>query len=119
MLRRDRLAGAPRFLWTAADVAVLTGLLFLAELPYGPLVVGSPLLIAASGLFFQERLVWFTTLISLVAYAGLNLLQHDPLLMPHDPIIFAAVLAVLGFIVAYQVHRMRVLSRYYETRKLP
>jgi hypothetical protein len=35
----------------------------------------------------------------------------------HYPVIFALVLAVLGFMVAYQVFRVRVLSRFYESRR--
>jgi hypothetical protein len=37
----------------------------------------------------------------------------------HYPLIFAAVLAVLGFIMAYQIHRVRVLSRYFEQQRMP
>ena len=36
---------------------------------------------------------------------------------PHYSIIYAAVLAVLGFIVAYQVDRVRTLGRYFEQRR--
>ena len=38
---------------------------------------------------------------------------------PHYPVIFAAVLAAVGLIVGYQVNRLRVLSRYYESRRVP
>jgi hypothetical protein len=33
------------------------------------------------------------------------------------PIIFAAVLALIGFITGYQLHRLQVLSRYFEQQR--
>jgi hypothetical protein len=33
--------------------------------------------------------------------------------------LFSATLAVLGFVVAHQVYRLRALSRYYDHRRLP
>lgn len=119
LLHRETFTDVVRFAWSAADVLLLTTHLFLAEPPIGPVLVGYPLLIVASGLFFQVRLVWFTTIVSLVSYAGLLLLRDDQPGPAHYPIIFAAVLAVLGFVVAYQVYRVRVLSRFYESRRLP
>jgi serine/threonine-protein kinase len=83
----------------------------------GPLLVGYPLLIAASGLFSQVRLVWFTTAITLGAYLSLEGLRADPGPQPHYRYFFVAVLAILGFVVAFQVRRVRALARYYETRR--
>jgi eukaryotic-like serine/threonine-protein kinase len=118
-LHRDSLANGARFAWAAVDAALLTLALAIIEAPHGPLLIGYPLLVAASGLFFRVRLVWFMTFASLVGYAALVWLRPEEIGPPHHAIIFAAVLAVLGFIVAYQVHRVRVLSRYYEHRRLP
>jgi serine/threonine-protein kinase len=116
MLDRPALAAFTRFAWSAADVVLLTALLWLADPPRGPLLVGYPLLIAASGLFFQVPLVWFTTTMSLASYAALLVLHPQEARPPHYALIFAATLAVLGFIVAYQVYRVRALSRYFENR---
>jgi len=63
------------------------------------------------------RLVWFMTFMCLNSYAvlvSLLPLEREP---AHYPVIYAAVLAILGFIVAYQVYRVRVLGRYYENRR--
>ncbi len=46
-------------------------------------------------------------------------LRPEEVRLPHYPVIFAAVLVVLGVVVAYQVYRVRVLSRYYQHRRLP
>jgi hypothetical protein len=60
------------------------------------------------------------TFACLVSYAALTLWRTDPLEPPPQyPVIFAAVLAVMGFVVAYQVYRIRVLSRHFEHRQLP
>jgi serine/threonine-protein kinase len=83
-------------------------------------VVGYPLLVAASGLWFQVRLVWFTTLLAEVAY-GVLLLDAWARGVPdlHDqwPNIFMAALLVTGFVVAQQVKRLWALSFYYEHRE--
>lgn len=117
LLFRPGLAYAVRFTWAAADAALLTLMLSVNGPPVGPLVVGYPLLVAASGLFFRVRLVWFTTVAAMISYGFLvasGVEQTDP---PHYPLIFAAALAVVGFITAYQVERVRILSRYYEQRR--
>ena len=119
MLHREQIASVTRFAWAAADAMLLTTILYMADGPLGPLLIGYPLLVAASGLFFRVRLVWFMTCVCLVSYAGLMLLRGKEASPPHYPFIFAATLAVLGVVVAYQVYRMRVLSRFYEHRRLP
>ena len=120
-LNRDRFAEVTPFVWSGGDVVLLTILLLLSltDGAIGPLLIGYPLLVAASGLFFRVRLVWFTTCVSLLSYAVLIPYGHAELLRPHYPIVFGGALAVLGFIVAYQVQRVRVLSRYYESRRVP
>ena len=117
LLNLEQFANTVRFTWAAADVFLFTTLLAVAARPHGPLLIGYPMLVAASGLFFRVRLVWFTTLVSLIAYAALLRLRPEESTPRHYPVIFAAVLAVLGTVVAYQVYRLRVLSRYFESRR--
>lgn len=119
MLAREGFADVTRFAWSAADALLLTVLLYIVEDAQGPLLIGYPLLVAASGLFFRVRLVWFMTSVCVLSYALLTLFRPDKIDHPHYPVIFGAVLSVLGFIIAYQVHRVRALSRYYEHRRLP
>ena len=118
LLRRELLMDWARYSWAAADAVLLTVMLALVEGSRGPLLIGYPLLVAASGMWFRVRLVACMTCISIASYAVLIGLdsgrpaQHPP----HYCWIFGAVLALLGFIVAYQVYRVRVLSRYYKHR---
>ncbi len=120
LLRKSRWQSAVRFGWCAVDAALLTAVLAQNSVAPGPILVGYPLLITASGLFFRVRLVWFMTLACVVGYAILLGLRRQwfggmEIGGPpwQYPIIFAVGLAVLGTVVAYQVYRVRVLSRYY------
>ena len=55
----------------------------------------------------------------LISYAVLLIFHEKQRNPPHYPMIFIAVLGVLGVIVAYQVYRVRVLSRYFDRQQLP
>jgi serine/threonine-protein kinase len=116
LMNVERLTNVVRFLWAAGDVVWLTTLLVTAHGPRGSLLIGYPALVAASGLFFRVRLVAFTTLASLIGYAALLRLRPDDAGPAHYPVIFAALLGVVGFIVGYQVYRLRLLSRYFERK---
>ncbi len=118
MMETDRWGQASRFLWAAADVGLVTFLLATATGGVGPLLIAYALLVAASGLFFQVRLVVFTTAVCLLSYGALLFFQPLPRDYPHYGAIFAVLLALLGYVVAFQVHRVRVLSRYYNDSRL-
>ena len=100
-----------RYVWLASDAAFLTRLLLIAGHPVGPLVIVYPLLVASSGLFFEEGLVYFMTSVSLMSYAALIWLVPEEANPKHYCLSFAAVLLVIGFVTAHQVHRVRTLSR--------
>ena len=119
LLHSDRFADAVPFFWAAADAVLLTMLLAVTRGALGPLLIGYPLLVSAAGLFFRVRLVLFMTTACLLSYAALLFAHPEQMERPHYPMIFAAVLAVLGSIVAYQVYRVRILSRYYDRRQIP
>lgn len=106
-----------RFCWSAADVTLLTGLLVLADSPIGILLIGYPMLIVASGLFFYVRLVLFTTILSMLAFSVLVIKRPELVELWQYPVIYGMVLAILGMITAYQIFRVRVLSRYYQLRR--
>jgi hypothetical protein len=66
-------------------------------------------------------LVWLTTALSIAGYLILLVdahLRHLEAGAGHHQILYIVALAALGFVVAYQVQRVRVLSRYYEHRPL-
>ena len=87
------------------------------------LVAGYFLLVAASGLWFRELLVWMTTAMAVAGYGVLVLVASLAgtafAESPYRHVIFVAALAVSGLITGYQVKRVRALSQYYETRPLP
>jgi serine/threonine-protein kinase len=111
LLNRPRHAERARYLWAAADPVLFTGLLYLAQPPFGPLLIGYAVMIAASGLLFRVRLVATTTAASILGYGALLLACPSEAATPHYCVIFAVLLAVLGYIVGYQVQRIRVLSK--------
>jgi serine/threonine-protein kinase len=111
------------FAWAAADMLLWTFLLVVDnEAPQSPLLVVYACLIAAAGLWFRARLVWFVTILSLLSYAVVVvvfLLRDGEMYGIHRHLIFVVSLVVLGSVVAYQVNRVKALSRYYERRPLP
>ena len=118
-LRAVARSGWVRPAWLATDLILLTAILRVLDASGSALVVGYPLLVAASGLWFRVRLVWFTTLLAELFYGALTLdASARGVLSGKDqwPNIFMAALAVTGFIVAHQVRRIRALSSYYEQR---
>ncbi|MFL5243004.1 MAG: serine/threonine-protein kinase [Gemmataceae bacterium] len=118
-LRRARGADLARFAWSACDVAVFTFLLLLTDNATSELLSGYALLVAMSALWFQERLVWFTTAVVELAFALLVLHSFpSERLQAHryHILLFMAILLVQAFIMVYQVQRVRLLSRYYEGR---
>jgi serine/threonine-protein kinase len=115
--RIDRVAGQVPYLWALLDCILFTTCLHLAHGPRELLLAGYPLLIAASGLWFRVRMVWFMMGLCLAAFGALVILNpwRSPV-PPHYPGLFAAMLLIVGMIVAYQVRRIRVLSRYFDQR---
>jgi eukaryotic-like serine/threonine-protein kinase len=137
MMRLGWHSDSVRVLWSAADITFLTVELKLFEetsLAVPPLVhvettllVGYPLLIAASGLWWRVRLVWITTLLAIAAYGWIYVdaalhwqegrlsWKPSPDLVYHK--IFVAALFLTGYVVARQVRRILLLSQYYEHRQ--
>jgi serine/threonine-protein kinase len=117
LLGKDKVARFVPFCWAATDAVLFTALLTLAEGPVDALLAGYPLLVAASGLWFRVRLVWFMTGVCLAAFVYLLTTDRlDPTLPTHYPGIFVAITLISGAIVAYQVYRIRVLSKYFERK---
>ncbi|MGZ0169677.1 MAG: serine/threonine-protein kinase [Planctomycetales bacterium] len=113
--RSEQLATASRFLWLASDAIFITKMLVLSAPPAGPLLVVYPLLIAASGLFIQESLVLFMTSVSLISYALFLYMRPIEATPWHYPMIFAAILIVIGVVISHQVNRIRMLSRHFDS----
>src|SRR6185312_3228915 len=113
LLRREKTAELARLAWAVTDPIILTYVLSQLE-DVGPTLVGYPVLIVASGLWFNMRLVMISTIGCIVSYTVLVAIRRDPTDTPHFPLIFMTALIVIAGIVAFQVHRIRTLSRYFE-----
>ncbi len=116
---RERWTEAVRFLWAAMDVILFTGLIFVDDALFNPVLIGYPLLIAASGLWFRVPLIWFTAAVAELSYVVLLaewFFRHGAFQGLHKHVMFMVGLAVMAFVVSYQVKRVRALSQYYEHR---
>jgi len=127
LLRIQRWSIPASFVWGTLDSALLFAVLLLANGVASPLVVAYPLLIVGSGLWFRVRFVWFMCGLSLASY-GAHVLDfyvrrvHTDLRGVLDThwdrhLIFAVALLAISGVVAYLVHRVRVLSSYYGRRQ--
>ena len=110
------------FVWGTLDSLALLAVLLRGG--YGAasaLVVGYPLIIVASGLWFRVRFVWFITFLSLVSYGVLVIdfycwrpELHKGMYAGYDRhVIFALAMLIIGAVVAYLVQRVRTLSSFY------
>ena len=122
LLSRDRWNTIARYSWATADMILLSSVLLFADALKTPLVAGYLLLISASGLWFREGTVWWTTLLAVLSYCilyGLDLggLSTGPRLI--EALLFILGMILTGFVISYQVKRVRALSAYYEKRPLP
>lgn len=122
LLHRHRWADIARYAWSATDVLMFSLLVYEVRGLNTALVSGYFLLVSASGLWFRERMVWLTTFLSVAGYAALAISQGIPdqgYESPYRHFVFASALAASGFVVSYQVRRVRALSCYYDHRPLP
>ncbi|MBI1312933.1 protein kinase [bacterium] len=109
----ETVANVSRYAWLASDAGFVTQMLLIAAEPVGPMLIVYPLLIVSSGLFFHEGLVLFMTSVSLVSYATFLWLRPVEATPWHYPLIFAAILVLIGIVASHQVHRLRTLSRHF------
>jgi serine/threonine-protein kinase len=110
------------FVWGTIDSLALFAALKIGYGAASALVVGYPLIIVASGLWFRVRFVWYITFLSLLSY-GILVIDYyrwraaelqaamQPSVDRH--VIFALALVVTGALVAYLVQRVRTLSNFY------
>ncbi len=111
-----------RFVWGTLDSVLLLAVLLVANGAASPLIIGYPLLIVGSGLWFRVRFVSFMAVLSLISYGVLIYdcqIRRSELSTIYgigidDHIIFIVALVIIAMIVAYLVHRLRMLSRFCE-----
>jgi eukaryotic-like serine/threonine-protein kinase len=124
-LERSRRPTIVRMAWSACDVMMLVVGLLIADGVASGLIAVIPLLIVASGLWSQLRLVWFTTIFAVSCYVALAIdfhfrrtdLQLKYELAPDRHLAFVVAMLVLGATVAHLVGRLRSLSQYFESRR--
>ena len=97
--------------------------LLLADGVASPLMIGYPLLIVGSGLWFRVRFVFFMAVLSLISYGVLIVdfyyrrpddFQKQSDVGVDGHVIFVVGLVIMAMAVAYLVHRLRILSSYCE-----
>ena len=120
-LQSERHAFWVRFIWSGADPAALTAILFVAQAFNSPLVILYPTVIAASGFWLRVPLVATTAGMSLLGYVVLLLTsaQRQAGVVPfHWHLLAVVAILVTGISVAYLVYRVGALTRFYERRPL-
>jgi serine/threonine-protein kinase len=105
------------YAWAATDALLLTFVLLKVPEDLGPLVIGYPMVVVASGMFFNVRVVVCSTILSCLGYLGLWRWHPTEPYLPHYGVIFMVTLGILGAVTAAQVRRVRVLNQYYESRQ--
>lgn len=121
LLDNRRWSFPARFVWGTLDSLALLTVLLIADGAASSLVIGYPLIIVGSALWFRVRFVWFMTLLSLLSYGVLVIdfyFRRPELHKVMDAgynrhVIFAIGLLILGVIVSYLVQRLRILSSFY------
>jgi len=121
LLNNRRWSFPARYAWGTLDSLALLTVLLIGNGAASSLVIGYPLIIAGSALWFRVRFVWFMTLLSLLSYGVLVIdfyycrpELHERMYSGIDRhVIFAVALLMLGAIVSYLVQRLRILSSFY------
>jgi serine/threonine-protein kinase len=122
LLKNTRWTALARVAWSSADMILFSSLMVFAEALASPLVAGYFLLVATSGLWFRERLVWYTAALAALSFLVISFVMRASPRGTQSLVEGALVLLGLlveAFVVAYQVKRVRALSSYYEHRPLP
>ncbi len=109
------------FVWGTLDSLALFAILRIGYGAASSLVVGYPLIIIASGLWFRVRFVGFITLLSVLSYGVLVVdfyywrpELHEGMYAGADRhVIFVLSLILMGAATSYLVHRVRTLSNFY------
>lgn len=120
-LNKERWSETVRFVWSGVDAAFLTSALWVDHAVESPLVGLFNMWIAGSGLWLRVPVVFLSTGMAVIGYVFLladAVHRNDPLdkWPGHWCLVFLAMLLLTGIFVAYLVHRVRVLSRFFEPR---
>ncbi len=106
--------------WLTVDVVIYTWLIAFASPPRSLLLIGYPMMVVASGLFFQRRFVIAMTLLCIAAFCilGWPLGLEDFAEKPDFSAIFVCGLVVIGLCMLATINRIRGLSRFYHQERI-
>lgn len=101
--------------WLAVDVTIYTTLITFADPPRSMLLIGYPMMVVASSLFFQHRYVGLTTGLSILGFLLLGWqFPKDDFVRADFSAIFASGLIVICLCMLAMIRRIRGLSIFYE-----
>jgi len=107
---------------TTCDVLLLTALAAMSSGPSSPLVLAYFLIIALAALRFSLRLVWFTTLASMLGYESLvglvdnKWFDANHAVPPTTQLLSLLSLALTGMVMGQVVRRVRAMATEYAQR---
>ncbi len=111
----QRLREAAQLSWLAFDIVIYTRLIDLADSPRGLLLIGYPMMICASGMYYRVSYTVIATLLSIVGFLVLCARVTDPINSRPDFVeIYVSGLAVLGLCLVSMIHRVRSLTNYHQ-----
>ncbi|MFN3192503.1 MAG: serine/threonine protein kinase [Aureliella sp.] len=103
------------FSWLAVDVFLFTTLISFAGPPRSMLLIGYPMMIVGSGLFYQRRFTVTKTVLSIIGFFVLAWqFPKDDFVKPDFSAIFLTGLVVICLCTITMINRIRGLSRFYE-----
>ena len=106
--------------WLCADSVFLTVLISMISDPINPpgaILIGYPMVVVGGGMFFRARMVVLVTIVTMLSYLALLVLEPYMLNNPFQHTIFFVLLACIGICSLHQVRRFRMLSNYIESRR--
>ncbi len=102
--------------WLVIDVLILTGMMWLAQPPRSLLLIGYPMMMVASSLFYRRRFVTVTAALCIASFLFLSWQFSEEEFVRRDfNAIFITGLLIIWLCLITMIHRMRGLSRFYET----
>jgi len=120
-LRHGVFPAALKFVSTACDLLLLTGILLIADGPRSPLVAGYFLVIVLAALRLDLNLVRFATLGAIASYIFLVgyakwFSERDLQVPRYSQAIVLLALALTGIVLGQLIRRVRLLARDYAAR---
>ena len=115
-LKQHRWSALASFAWSGADALLLTAVIYLAQGLNSPLIALYLALIALSGLWFRSAVVGLTTALAMLGYGVLlsaDAARSGWQVQSSWHLLFCVAMAITGLVVAYLVHRVQTLSRFY------